>query len=886
MASTRTKGVFNFSANFEALIAAPLDARLTVPNYSNLTDGATIPYPYLGMIVAVTSDATPSNNGIYYCTNIGTTPAFATATTVWQKIESGSGTDIYVTGATLNGTTLELQRNDNQTISVDLSSLGGGGTDKYVTGGTVDGNTLTLYYNDNTSFTIDVTSLASDSYVTGATVNGTTITLNLNNGKPDVDIDISSMLCDGITGLVATGTTITGVTTGVGGVVSVEKYSPFIYNIVTDGKDVYVDLYNAFRYYVEVVSPGETIFNPKLLSNVSVLGTTITFTYDGSVKNLDITQLDTYVPDQSFTTWLTTSNGNVKVAYGSPNLVWGSNFSINSLINVTSLSFISKNLLVSDWEGLYLEAVSEGGTPTSYFVKFPADFWETKLGLGTGTFDPNKFKFISEIGDNAGEFAGSVIDDTSKTIAVIYNNVYYVVIFNTGNLTTYSPILVTGGTNPTGTTIGQSLMSIIDQNYNIRLALPSTGVEVISTATETCYLRLEFANCDGTTQTTLIDLTPLNNCLTVTGGTGQDSYVTGATVNGTTITLNLNNGKPDVTFTITGITTTDTYVTGGTTSAGTGGTVNIDLVLETNQEGNGNVNIDLSQAFTFLNNNPVKQTVGGVANGSTPFNGDGLTLHEIIQKIFYPDIAPTRTYSSASLTENFGASVNPSLLEIAAVDTVTLNAAFVRGTSVVAGQITKLMGLPSSYVYSGPSITGTHTNTTTALTNTHTLSGYTVTQGVQTWTAVVNYSVGEQPVFDTGAPFTDTAFTNAGSRTVTTSFEGVYPIFAATATTTVLTKQSLVSMISGNNLEYTLVAEVNPGEHTFAIPDAWLAGRPLTSVQYFNTVSNQYDTTNQITDWVTTPITQTIQGQTVNYTKYTKKVGLPTTGSRKIKLIF
>ena len=62
--ANRVPGVFNFSANFEALIAAPLDARGTVVNYSELTDSS-LPYPYLGMVVAVTSDATATNNGLY-----------------------------------------------------------------------------------------------------------------------------------------------------------------------------------------------------------------------------------------------------------------------------------------------------------------------------------------------------------------------------------------------------------------------------------------------------------------------------------------------------------------------------------------------------------------------------------------------------------------------------------------------------------------------------------------------------------------------------------------------------------------------------------------------------------------------------------------------------
>jgi hypothetical protein len=484
---TRTPGVFNFSANFEALIAAPLDARTTVPYLSHLTDGATIPYPYLGMVVSVTSDVTASNNGIYYCTDIGATPAFASGTSTWVKLTDGSS-DTYVTGGTMSGTNLELYRNDGGTVTVDLSSIASSGS---VTGGTVSGTSLVLNLNNGTTVTIDVSTLASD-----------------------------------------------------------------------------------------------------------------------------------------------------------------------------------------------------------------------------------------------------------------------------------------------------------------------------------------------------------------------------------------------------------TYVTGGTSSAGTGGTTNIDLDLVRNDA--VDVNIDLSQAFTFLNTAAVKKTVGGITIGDHAFTS-GKTLHEIIQMIFYPAIAPTVTYSSASLSRSFSA-----LEEIGKTANLTLTAGFTRGTSVVSGQSTRNMGLPSSYAYTGAGISGTVTHTSTSLSDTDTVSSYAVTIGTQSWSLSVAYSSvtpggSTGPVYDDGTTYVDTAFTNSGTKTASASLEGVYPVYASTATAATLTKQTLVSMLSGNNLEYTLVAENNPGEHVFALPDAWTGtptNRPLIGVYYFNTVSNSYDPGNKIGDWLTTSITETIQGNTVNYTQYTKNPALPAAGSRKIKLVF
>ena len=370
---------------------------------------------------------------------------------------------------------------------------------------------------------------------------------------------------------------------------------------------------------------------------------------------------------------------------------------------------------------------------------------------------------------------------------------------------------------------------------------------------------------------------------TQVGSTSSDTYTTGGTVSGTTIELQLNNGAPNVSIDISSIISgANTYVTGGTTSADTGGTTNIDLDLTLNDA--STVNIDLSQALTFLNAAPVKKTVGGITLGDTIF-ASGKTMQEIIQAIFYPAIAPTITYSTASLSE--GAPFTAAYIEIGFIDDLPLNAGFTKGQSIVSGQSTRYMGSPNQYTYSGDSISGTEVNITTGTTDSFTILGYTVIQGTNAWHLSVNYdSAPVNPVYDDGSTYVDTAFTNSGSKVANASFEGVYPIYAATATTTVLAKQSLVSMASANNLQYTIVAEANPGEHTFAIADDWLSARPLTAVQYYNTVSSSFDPANKITDWITTSITRTIQGNTVNYTKYTKDVALPAAAARTIKLIF
>ena len=114
--ANRVPGVFSFSANFEALIAAPLDARGTVMNYSELTNSS-LPYPYLGMVVAVTSDSTPSNNGLYILK-----AAPATISSNWYKLSEGTGTTTTITGVTYNGTVQTIGLSDGSSFTTDINN--------------------------------------------------------------------------------------------------------------------------------------------------------------------------------------------------------------------------------------------------------------------------------------------------------------------------------------------------------------------------------------------------------------------------------------------------------------------------------------------------------------------------------------------------------------------------------------------------------------------------------------------------------------------------------------------------------------------------------------------------------------------------------------------
>jgi|13_taG_2_1085334.scaffolds.fasta_scaffold02012_6 hypothetical protein len=88
---SRTTGTFEFPANFEVKKQAPLDARLTTPLLSELTDSS-LPFPYKGMVVAVTDDTTSSNNGLYQLIDSDDTDI-----NNWERVGTGVG------GGTIDG---------------------------------------------------------------------------------------------------------------------------------------------------------------------------------------------------------------------------------------------------------------------------------------------------------------------------------------------------------------------------------------------------------------------------------------------------------------------------------------------------------------------------------------------------------------------------------------------------------------------------------------------------------------------------------------------------------------------------------------------------------------------------------------------------------------
>ena len=245
---------------------------------------------------------------------------------------------------------------------------------------------------------------------------------------------------------------------------------------------------------------------------------------------------------------------------------------------------------------------------------------------------------------------------------------------------------------------------------------------------------------------------------------------------------------------------------------------------------------------------------------------------QLVQKTFNPTlIAPTFSLSNSAGLRVIGSSSNFTL-------TFNFNRGNIQG-ALVSGVWNPTTsqgfraGAASSYTLNGVTQAG----------NSLVISGYTVIQGNNTFTGTVTYDTGVQPLNSKDEPF-GAPFIGGTSAVQSTSFEGVYPLFATTVNITTATQQALVSMLTATNIQITLVAESGGNKQFFEIPDAWLATRPLVSVQYFNALSGQFDTTNKIADFAVTSVTETVEGNSIGYKRYTYTGA--DRGSLLIRLLF
>jgi len=260
--------------------------------------------------------------------------------------------------------------------------------------------------------------------------------------------------------------------------------------------------------------------------------------------------------------------------------------------------------------------------------------------------------------------------------------------------------------------------------------------------------------------------------------------------------------------------------------------------------------------------------IGDIRDGDTfPI---GYRQEEMWKKMLSKTVNPTFVNPSFVLVSN-----KTYLQKIGTTITTILTAQFTRGTIFQpwnnATQNFRA-GASSNYVYTGQG----SLNQSTA--NNSISHSFLVIQGSNYFACTVTYGAGPQPVNNKGANFSIPY--PAGTLSAALQMEGVYPLYASQTGITQQDEQPLYSMVSANGIELNLAAESGGSKQKFWVPQAWTNVRALTSVQYFNTVSNQFDATNQIGDFTTSVVD--ISG--VNYVLYTHNGS--NRGAIKIRLTF
>ena len=278
---------------------------------------------------------------------------------------------------------------------------------------------------------------------------------------------------------------------------------------------------------------------------------------------------------------------------------------------------------------------------------------------------------------------------------------------------------------------------------------------------------------------------------------------------------------------------------------------------------------------TYTNSTPTPLNFPGnspfdnIPAGTTFLNQ---TFTEMMDAMLYPTLDPTLTNPSSTF-----ALTQAGLQEIGLVTPLNFNATFNRGSITPAyGTNGFRSGPANAYNYTGTGLPATYPST--SLTDAQNVGSYTVLIGNQNWTCAVSYDAGQQPLDSSGNNFGSPLPAGTTSPD-TVTITGGYTPFATTVALGTLTKQPLQVMTT--YIQVSLVTESGGGgqKQIVDIPDAWAT---ITGLQQFNTLSGTWDNIN-IATFTTSVTTHPIQGNTVNYTRYTHNG--PTIGARQLRFL-
>ena len=296
--------------------------------------------------------------------------------------------------------------------------------------------------------------------------------------------------------------------------------------------------------------------------------------------------------------------------------------------------------------------------------------------------------------------------------------------------------------------------------------------------------------------------------------------------------------------------------------------------------GSLNIPVDISTTHvyyeTFLDPSlAMPSAVGGIAAGTTAYDLRGDTITSILNDLLFPTVQPTLNAPTASIAM----SPATTLYEVSTnIPSLQFTTTFSQGSIYNGATYQNVRsGSCNNYNYTGTFPVDISKNTSPDVQSYQYYVKY-GGAGVQSWACTVGYNQGPQPKDNKGNNAVAGPLAAGSVITNTLSMEGSYPYFASSVTIGVLTKQTLLSMATNpmpsSTTGFSLVTESGGLKQQFDIPNARLALASLKGIKTYNTVSGQWEyelgtNTLSLTRWTTSQVTQSIQGFSTPYTRYT-----------------
>ena len=289
-------------------------------------------------------------------------------------------------------------------------------------------------------------------------------------------------------------------------------------------------------------------------------------------------------------------------------------------------------------------------------------------------------------------------------------------------------------------------------------------------------------------------------------------------------------------------------------------TINGESVL-----GSGDITIKAGGSGSSTFTGTAAIDIGGVKVGD---NWDNAPISDVVNAIINPELFP----AFVNPTFSFTSTVN-GFREVGSVTDITFNVNFSRGsiTPQYSAENNYRSGSPTTYNYNGP--VGSEVKANNTLTDTKTITGYSIAIGNNTFSCSVDYSIGTQPKSSKGNDYnTPLPAGTLAAKSVTIT--GVYPVYNGIGTLSKIPLQA-----HGTAIVVDAPADMVVGGNRFTIqyPNVWSGKTPI--VQQENELSKAWDNQN-MSEYKITDIN--ISGVPYKQVKYIGS-GI---GVRKLKLVF